>query len=104
MIRKGFRMVLKPGFREEYKARHDDLWQDLRDVLKSHGVSNYSIFHDERDDSLFGYAEIRNEEEWKAIATTQACRRWWEFMTDIMETNSDNSPRSEALEEVFHLD
>lgn len=31
-------------------------------------------------------------------------RKWWDFMADIMETNPDNSPVSEDLHLVFHLD
>ena len=38
----------------------------------------------------------------------QECRgileQWWDFMADIMETNSDNSPVCVDLRPVFHLD
>ena len=30
--------------------------------------------------------------------------QWWDFMADIMETNSDNSPVCVDLRPVFHLD
>jgi L-rhamnose mutarotase len=31
-------------------------------------------------------------------------QKWWAFMKDIMDSNSDNSPVSISLKEVFHLD
>jgi L-rhamnose mutarotase len=31
-------------------------------------------------------------------------KRWWAYMADIMETNPDNSPATQPLEEVFHTD
>jgi L-rhamnose mutarotase len=73
-------------------------------VLHAHGVHDYSIFLDETDGSLFGYVEIEDEARWDAIAQTPVCRRWWTHMRDIMPTNPDDSPRSVALREVFHLD
>lgn len=104
MIRKAFLMSINPGSREEYTRRHNPIWDDLRDVLKSHGVHNYSIFLDAETSQLFGYVEIESETQWQAIAETDACRRWWAHMGDIMPSNEDNSPLSKNLDEVFHLD
>ncbi|KES15393.1 hypothetical protein GASC598P17_004170, partial [Gilliamella apis SCGC AB-598-P17] len=47
--------------------------------------------------------EIESEERWDAVAKTAACQKWWAFMKDIMPSNSDNSPISESLTEVFYL-
>lgn len=104
MIRKAFLMTLKPGAQEEYERRHNPIWPELRDVLKSHGVGNYSIFLDRRRDGLFAYAEVESEELWQRIAATEPCRRWWAHMKELMHTNPDDSPVSVALDEVFHLD
>ena len=104
MIRKAFLMRVNPDAHDEYQRRHRSIWDELQSVLKNHGVSNYSIFLDELTSQLFGYAEIESEERWADIANTSACKRWWKFMKDIMPTNSDNSPESRDLREVFHLD
>jgi len=104
MIRKAFLMTLNADAHEEYKRRHQPIWNDLATVLKNHGVSNYSIFLERSTSQLFGYAEIDSEERWARIAETSECKRWWAFMKDIMPTNADNSPVSEELVEVFHLD
>lgn len=104
MIRKAFLMGVNPDAQEEYKLRHDLVWNDLQDVLKQHGVHNYSIFLEPGMSQLFAYVEIESEDLWSQIATTDACRRWWAFMKDIMPTNEDNSPIATNLDEVFHLD
>ena len=104
MIRKGFLMTLKPGYQEEYQRRHDPTWPEVETVLQEHGVHNYSIFLDRGTDQLFGYAEIESEELWEQISQTESCRRWWSYMKELMLTNSDDSPVTVALAEVFHLD
>jgi L-rhamnose mutarotase len=104
MIRKAFLMRVNPDARDEYERRHKPIWNELQTVLKQHGVSNYSIFLDEKTDQLFGYAEIESEELWASIAGADECRRWWSYMKDIMPTNPDNSPQSRDLTEVFHLE
>ena len=104
MIRKAFLMILKPGNQEEYKKRHDPIWPELQQVLRAHGVHNYSIFLDHKTDRLFAYAEIESEELWQRIAETEVCRRWWTYMKDLMQTNEDHSPEATDLDGVFHLD
>ena len=104
MIRKAFLMFVNSDAHAEYEKRHRPIWDDLTAVLKRHGVANYSIFLDEETSQLFGYAEIESEKLWNSIADTEECRRWWAFMRDIMPTNEDNSPVSNELKEVFHLD
>jgi L-rhamnose mutarotase len=104
VIRKAFRMAVNPQEAAEYERRHSPIWPELQQVLREHGVHDYSIFLDETDGSLFGYVEIEDEARWDAIAQTPACRRWWTHMRDIMPTNPDDSPRSVPLREVFHLD
>lgn len=104
MIRKAFQMSVDPTAHEEYERRHRPIWDGLADILKQHGVSNYSIFLDPASSRLFGYAEIESEKQWLAIADTDECKRWWAFMKDIMPSNVDHSPVSIDLREVFHLE
>lgn len=104
MIRKAFVMSVNAGSEAEYERRHRPIWADLEAVLKSHGVSNYSIFLHPGTRQLFAYAEIEDEARWAAIAATPECQRWWRHMADVMPSNPDNSPVSLPLKEVFHLD
>ena len=103
MIRKAFVMSVHPGLEVEYRHRHQPIWPELEQVLKAHGVHNYSIFLHPETRQLFGYAEIEAEAQWAAIAQTEVCRRWWAHMRDMMPCNPDNSPVSLGLDEVFHL-
>ena len=79
-------------------------WPELEKVLKDHGVSNYSIFLHPETRQLFGYAEIESEEQWASIASTEICQKWWKQNVEIMPSNSDYSPVSAPLREVFHLE
>jgi L-rhamnose mutarotase len=103
MIRKAFVMSIHPGTEIDYEKRHNPIWEELAATLKSHGASNYSIFLHPESHQLFAYVEIESEERWAAIAETDVCRRWWRHMADLMPSNSDGSPVSTPLREVFHL-
>ena len=97
-------MTLKPGHQDEYEKRHNPIWPELQEVLKQHGVHNYSIFLDRESERLFACVEIESEQAWSEIANTEACRRWWSHMKDLMLTNPDDSPSAVPLVEVFHID
>lgn len=104
MIRKAFVMSVNAGHEEEYEKRHRPIWPELEAVLKEHGVYNYSIFLHPETRQLFGYVEIEDEARWNAIAQTAICQKWWAHMQEIMPSNPDNSPISQELREVFHID
>ncbi|RRO05047.1 L-rhamnose mutarotase [Pectobacterium aquaticum] len=104
MLRKAFVMSVFPDSHDEYQRRHNPIWPELAEVLKNHGVHHYSIFLDKQRNLLFGYVEVESEARWEAIAQTDVCQRWWKHMSDIMPSNLDNSPVSDALEPVFYLD
>ncbi|HVN82652.1 MAG TPA: L-rhamnose mutarotase [Terriglobia bacterium] len=104
MLRRAFLMRVHPDQHLEYQRRHNPIWPELEQALKSHGVHNYSIFLDRENSRLFAYVEIEDEARWNAIAQTEVCQRWWRHMKSIMPSNPDNSPESKGLVEVFHLD
>ena len=101
---KGFKMKLYEGQAEEYEKRHNQLWPEMKDMINEYRGSNYSIYLDPETNVLYGYIEIEDEEKWNQGADTQINRKWGDFMADIMETNPDNSPVSQDLQLVFHLD
>lgn len=103
MIRKAFVMQVNPDAHAEYQRRHSPIWPELEAELKAHGAHNYSIFLDEKRHLLFGFVEIESEARWNAIAKTETCQRWWKHMGDVMPSNTDNSPISDELKEVFYL-
>jgi L-rhamnose mutarotase len=104
MKRKAYLMSLKPGVEAEYERRHNPIWPELQQMLKDHGVSNYSIFLDRNTRKLFAYVEIESEELWSKIAEAPVCKRWWAEMKELIFSNPDNSPIVEVIDEVFHMD
>jgi len=103
MHRIAFKMKLYPGFIEEYKDRHDDIWPDIKALLKEAGVSDYSIFIDYETNSLFAVLKAADKKVLDELALNPVMHQWWQFMSDIMETNGDNSPVTVPLKEIFHL-
>jgi L-rhamnose mutarotase len=100
----GFKMKMLPGFREEYKKRHSEIWPELVVLLKNEGVANYSIFFDEETNTLFAYQEQSGESSSQDLGNTEIVKKWWKYMSDIMETNPDNSPVTIPLEQVFYME
>jgi L-rhamnose mutarotase len=103
MQRVAFKMKLFKGFEEEYKNRHDEIWDDLRQLLKEKGVNDFSIFLDEETSILFAYLTIDDVSKLDDLANHPVQKKWWAFMKDIMETHPDNSPIRVPLKEVFYL-
>ncbi|ASB51017.1 L-rhamnose mutarotase [Alkalitalea saponilacus] len=99
-----FKMFLKPGFRDEYKKRHDEIWPELEELIRSTGVYDYSIFLDEETNILFAVQKQKGEASSQDLGTNPIVQKWWAYMADIMETNPDNSPITIPLDEVFYLD
>ena len=98
-----FKMKLKPGFKEEYIKRHEQIWPELAELLKANGIADYTIFLDEETNCLFGVQQ-QNGQSSQDLGSTEIVQKWWKYMADIMETHSDNSPVSIPLTQVFHMD
>jgi L-rhamnose mutarotase len=104
MRKVAFKLKLRPGCKAEYKRRHDNIWPELKTLLKESGISDYSIYFDEETDSLFAVQTISGKNSSQDLFADRIIKRWWKSMADIMETNEDFSPVTRPLEEVFHLD
>ena len=104
MIRKAFKMYLKAGCADEYEKRHNELWSEMKAMIHEYGGHNYSIFLDDETNILYGYIEIEDEEKWAQSADTGINRKWWKYMAPLMRVNPDDSPVSDDLRCVFHLD
>ena len=97
------KMKLRKGFEAEYKKRHDEIWPELKTLLKETGIADYSIFLDEETGDLFAYFTIEDNQKLNELPHKQIMKKWWHYMKDIMETNEDDSPVSIPLKEVFYL-
>ncbi len=101
--RVAFKMKLIKGFEAEYQKRHDEIWPQLQALLKDSGISEYSIFLEEETGNLFGFLKIVHPVKLDKLPSYPVMQQWWLYMGDIMETNSDHSPVSIPLKEVFYL-
>jgi L-rhamnose mutarotase len=101
-----FLLRVRPDRIDEYRARHADVWPEMRAALQETGWHNYSLFLAD-DGLLVGYLETDDFEAAKAaMATRDVNARWQkemaEFFVDLDSAQADTSMR--ALAEVFHLD
>lgn len=90
---------------DEYRARHDAVWPEMRDALSAAGWHHYSLFL--RDDGLLvGYLETEDfAAAQAAMETTEVNARWQAEMAPFFES-LDGARPDEAmrpLTEVFHL-
>lgn len=104
MKRSAFKMKLKPGFEQEYKKRHDEIWPELSAEISKAGVSDYSIYLDDETLILFAFQKLSDDNTADELPNNPVVRKWWDYMSDIMECNPDNSPIAIPLKEVFHMD
>jgi len=103
MQRVAFKMKLFKGKEDEYKKRHDAIWPELKSLLKTTGIEDYSIFLDEETNDLFGVLKIEDLMKLDELPNHPVMKKWWSYMKDIMETNEDESPVSVRMSEVFYL-
>ena len=96
-------MKLKPGFKQEYIKRHNEVWPEIADLIKRSGISDYSIFLDEETNVLFATQKLSGDASSQELGTATIQQKWWKYIGDIMETNPDHSPVTIPLEEVFYL-
>ena len=87
---------IKPGMQAEYKRRHDEIWPEMVEVLKSAGICNYSIYMYELDNAeydaeVFGYYECEKGIEFaeKTQAQSPVVDKWNDYMQDVLELEMD---------------
>ena len=86
----GYAWVLevRPGYEEEYKKRHDEIWPEMLETLRDAGIRNYNIFR--HGLTLFGYFETDDLEATKAkLAVSKVDAKWGEWMGPIMKIEVD---------------
>jgi L-rhamnose mutarotase len=98
-----FTMKLKPGAGAEYQRRHDELWPELARVLREAGISDYSIFLDETTGTLFAVQKQADGSAAADLANHPVVKKWWDYMSPLMEVHPDKSPVCGPLTLMFHL-
>jgi L-rhamnose mutarotase len=81
-------LEVRPGYEEEYVRRHQEIWPEMVEALRSAGISNYSIFR--RGLTLFGYFETDDIDKTREyLANSETNQRWCEWMDPIMKVDID---------------
>lgn len=101
-----FRLKVKADRREEYVARHAEVWQEMLTALSETGWSNYSLFLDE-DGLLIGYFETESLDAALAgMESRDVNARWQKEMAEFFEDLGGETPDRgfHRLVEVFNLE
>ncbi len=80
-----WRAKVRPGMQEEYKRRHDEIWDEMVKALKDAGICNYTIWMD--GDELFGYYECEKGVDY-ALSFQQenpVVQKWEKSMEPVMQ-------------------
>ena len=105
MERYAWKAILLDGKKEEYIRRHDEIWPEMKALLKEAGICNYTIWN--VGNELFGYYECEKGIEYatRVQAESPIVDRWNEYMKDILELEMDPVTGAQPkLEPVFRLD
>ena len=104
MERYAWKAKIKEGKKAEYQKRHDEIWPEMKDLLKSAGICNYSIWN--VGDELFGYYECEKGIAFAAKVQSESpiVARWNQYMEDVMEMELDPVTGAQPhLTEMFYL-
>lgn len=97
-------LEVRPGCEDEYLQRHDEIWPEMLDALRSAGISNYNIFR--HGLTLFGSFETDDlAATQKFLSESPVNARWSASMAPIMKVELD--PRTTfpyLLPRQFHMD
>ncbi|WP_329577658.1 L-rhamnose mutarotase [Streptomyces sp. NBC_01361] len=105
MQRVCFLLKVKADRIDEYRVRHEGVWQEMREALTATGWHNYSLFLRE-DGLLVGYLETEDFDAARAaMDATDVNARWQAEMGDFFEELDGQAPDAamRPLTEVFHL-
>jgi L-rhamnose mutarotase len=81
-------LEVRPGYEDEYKKRHDEIWPDMVETLRKAGIRNYNIFRHGLD--LIGYFETDDLQRTIDILKTDPVNaRWGAYMAPIMKIEID---------------
>lgn len=97
MEKYAWKATVVEGKIEEYKRRHDNLWQEMKDVLTKAGIVNYTIWN--VGNELFGYYECEKGIEYaaKVQRESEVVDRWNEYMKDILVMETDPETGAQPL-------
>ena len=95
---------IKEGAEEEYIKRHNEIWEEMKQVLYDAGIRNYTIWN--VGNELFGYYECEQGIDYAARVQNESpiVKKWDEYMKDILIMEKDPVTGAQPLlTKVFEL-
>ena len=102
--RYAFILRLRPGMTEAYEEAHRAVWPEMLALLKSVGISEYSIYR--RDELLILALRCADfEESWSKLDNHPVNLRWQKAMAPLFAPHEGlrTGERFPMMEEVFYL-
>jgi len=99
-----FILRLRPGVAQAYEEAHRAVWPELLALLKSAGISEYSIYR--RDELLIlTLRAVDFEASWSQLENHPVNLKWQETMAPLFAPAEDlrAGERFPMMEEVFYL-
>ncbi len=91
---------LKPGKREAYIKRHDEIWPEVTLALKSAGISNFSIWNE--GDMLFSYYEVQDAKKAdELLSNSEIYAKWRAEMEEYVYIEPATGQKECFLRQVF---
>lgn len=81
-------LKLRPGCYDEYKKRHDELWPELAEAIRSCGISMVTCRH---EDTLFVHERAPSEESFKKMGAHPVTSRWNKHMAEVLQTDANGN-------------
>ena len=109
-MRVAFRLQVRPELLDEYRRVHSPVRRDMLDAIAQSGRTNYSLFLDETDGTLFGYYEVEDDAAAQEFLAGSTVASAWEaemgrffvaLGADGNGARADQAAR--RLTEVFNL-
>lgn len=104
MERVAFCLRLREGTGEAYDRAHQEVWPEILVLLKTAGISEYSIFR--RDELLILSMRVDDfDRTWDRIEQSPVNARWQQAMAQFFEPIGPLRPgeRFPMMREVFYL-
>ncbi len=81
-------LEVRPGYEDEYKKRHDEIWPEMLEAVQKAGIRNYNIFR--HGLTLFGYFETDDLQRTIDILKDDPVNaRWGAYMAPVMKIEID---------------
>ena len=95
---------VQPGKKDEYIRKHDEIWPEMVELMRTAGMRNYSIWS--QGDELIGYYEFDGMDKKQKVYKEHqdVLDRWTAYMGGIMEMDRDENGVVLVYKQVFLME